>query len=253
MNKAFILADLHLHAVLPRLEELTKLDPEAKEIAKNINLSIKFVVINGPSVLLKFNNGEVTADVEAQGKTDIGLLFVSCDQLNALFTGGKAIPVPYKGITKIGAMKHFSKLTDLLTKYLKPSDEDMKDATFRARHVEMALMTGLTGAITIAKYDQKMQKVVNHLPDGTIRFSVLPDGPHANVSVERKNIIVKNGYIDNPTTTLEMKGIDLAADMFADKLDTFAALGAGDIKASGLLTLGDEFNALVDRVSYYLA
>jgi len=252
MNKALILANLHLHAVLPRLEELVKLDSEAKAIAQKLNLSIKFLVRGGPSVVLTFKDGNVTANTDGEGKADIGLLFLSCDQLNALFTGGKAIPIPYKGIIKIGAMKHFGKLTEMLTKYLKPSDEDMKDAAFRAKHVEMSLMTGLSGAITIAKYDTKMQKVVNHLPDGTILFSVLPDGPYANVSVERKNIIVKNGFIENSTTTLEMNGVDLAADMFADKLDTFAALGAGEIRASGLLTLGDEFNALVDRVSYYL-
>lgn len=98
-----------------------------------------------------------------------------------------------------------------------------------------------------------MKKVVNKLPDGSILYSVLPDGPHANVQVRNKNISVKNGSISEPTSTLEINGVDLAADMFADKVDTFAALGAGEINASGLLPLADEFNALVDRVAYHLA
>ena len=33
-DRAFILANLHLHAVLPRLEELVKLDEEARSIAQ---------------------------------------------------------------------------------------------------------------------------------------------------------------------------------------------------------------------------
>jgi hypothetical protein len=45
----------------------------------------------------------------------------------------------------------------------------------------------------------------------------------------------------------------VAADLLADNLDTYAAITTGDVKASGLLSLIGEFNALLDRVGYYLA
>ena len=47
--------------------------------------------------------------------------------------------------------------------------------------------------------------------------------------------------------------MDLAVALIKGQVDTFAANGAGDIRASGSLTLADEFNTLFDRVGLYLA
>jgi hypothetical protein len=92
------------------------------------------------------------------------------------------------------------------------------------------------------------------LPHGTIQFSVLPDGPFAFVEVDaEKNIRSGAGKIDNPSANLDINGVDTAADLLADRLDQFAALGGGELKASGLLPLIDEFNALLDRVGKFLA
>ena len=48
-DRSYILANLHLHAVLPRLEELVKIDEEAQSIAKQTELSVRFKVRKGPS------------------------------------------------------------------------------------------------------------------------------------------------------------------------------------------------------------
>ena len=99
-----------------------------------------------------------------------------------------------------------------------------------------------------------MQKVVDRLPWGTAQFSVLPDGPHAFVSVGRdKTISVTNGTIADPTATLDIHGVDMAAGVLAGTVDTFAAVGREDIRATGLLSLLDELNALLDRVGTLLA
>jgi hypothetical protein len=82
---------------------------------------------------------------------------------------------------------------------------------------------------------------------------VLPDGPCAHVVIrEGADITATNGPIDAPTTTLEMHGVDVAIGLLSKKIDSFAALGAGTVRASGLLPLADEYNALLDRVGYYL-
>jgi hypothetical protein len=171
-----------------------------------------------------------------------------------MFMEKLAVPIPYKHLIKLRHMGRFTKLTGIMTRYLKPAETDLADPDFKRKHVEMMLMVGLSGAGEIARYDRKMKKVVDNLPHGTIQFSVLPDGPFAYVSVdENKNIAVQNGRIDGPTSNLDLNGVDLAADLLSDNIDTFAAVGRGDIKASGLLSLIDEFNALLDRVGYYLA
>ena len=112
----------------------------------------------------------------------------------------RAIPVPYKGLTQLRQMGRFSKLTEILTRYLKPAESDLKDPGFKRKHVEMMLQTGLAGAAQIAKYDSKVEHAVELLPHGTIQFSVLPDGPFAFVEVDpEKNIRSGSGKIDSPS------------------------------------------------------
>ncbi len=253
-ERARILANLHLHAVLPRLEELVKLDDEAQSIAKEMKLSVRFRVRKGPSRIVKIADGGVWTSSDPKAKADLGLFFASCDQLNNLFMEKRAIPVPYRGLTQLRQMKRFSRLTEILTRYLKPSESDLEDPGFKKKHVEMALMAGLAGAAEVAKYDSRMEHVVDQLPWGTLQFSVLPDGPYAFASVDKeKAIFVGNGRVSEPAANLDIDGVDMAVGVLGGTVDTFAALGREDVRASGLLSLVDEFNALLDRVGYLLA
>jgi hypothetical protein len=253
-DRAQILANLHLHAVLPRLEELVKLDEEAQSLAKEMKLKVRFKVRKGPSETVEIADGRVRTDSDPKAKADLGLFFASCDQLNNLFMEKRSIPVPYRGLTKLPQMKRFSKLTEILTRYLKPAEADLQDPGFKKKHVEMALMTGLAGAAEVARHDRKMEHVVDQLTWGTLQFSVLPDGPYAFASVdEKKTIFVGNGRIAEPTANLDIDGVDMAVGVLAGTVDTFAALGREDVRASGLLSLVDEFNALLDRVGHFLA
>jgi hypothetical protein len=253
-DRSTILANLHLHAVLPRLEELVKLDDEAQSIARETKLKVRFKVRKGPSEVVEISDGWVRASSDPQARADLGLFFASCDQLNNLFMEKRAIPVPYKGVTQLPQMRRFSKLTGILTRYLKPTEADLKDPSFKKKHVEMALMAGLAGAAEVARYDRKMEHVVDQLPWGTLQFSVLPDGPYAFASVDKdKAICVGNGRVADPTANLDINGVDMAVGVLAGTVDTFAALGREDVCATGLLSLVDEFNALLDRVGYFLA
>ena len=253
-DRSHILANLHLHAVLPRLEELVKLDDEARSIARQMKLKVGFKVRKGPSAVVEIAEGVVRASSDPKAKADLGLLFMSCDQLNNLFMDERAIPVPYKGLTQLRQMGRFSKLTGILTRYLKPAPDDLEDPAFKKKHVEMTLMVGLAGAAEVARYDRKMEKVVDRLPWGTVQFSVLPDGPYAFASVGKdKAISVGNGTVPNPTANLDINGVDMAAGVLAGTVDTFAAVGRQDLRATGLLSLIDELNALLDRVGYFLA
>ena len=139
-DRAYILANLHLHAVLPRLEELVQLDEEAQSIAREMKLNVRFKVRKGPSEVVEISDGRVRASSDPKAKADLGLFFASCDQLNNLFMEKRAIPVPYKGVTRLPQMKRFGKLTELLTRYLKPAETDLADPAFKKKHVEMALM-----------------------------------------------------------------------------------------------------------------
>ncbi len=244
-----VLADIHLHAVLPRLGDLVRLDDEAKAIARDMNLTIAFFVRGGPRVWLKFANGTVTAS--RTGSCNVLLFFPSCDLLNRMFAGEKVTPIPLKGIHHFKALQKFTKLSDIMTTYLKPTPEAMKDPAFRAKHVEMSLLVGLAACRGIADFDTRAKRAAESLHDGTIQYSV-GHGPSAYVTIAHGAIEAQAGTVADPSTTIELRDVEFAVNLINGKVDTFAANGGGDIKVSGNLHLADEFNHLFDRVGFYL-
>ncbi|MDJ0763672.1 MAG: hypothetical protein QNJ97_11875 [Myxococcota bacterium] len=253
MSKAKIIANLHLHAVLPRLQDLVRLDNEASSIASKMNLSVRFRVIKGPSIVIDIQNGNVTTRSERSARAQLGLLFKNCDQLNNMFSGNPAVPIPYGQLHKLVQMKHFTRLTEILTRYLKPSDQDLRDPVFKKKHLEMAFQAGLAGAAQIAKHDTKMAHVAQHLEHGSIQFNVMPDGPFAWVKIDQdRNFYSGPGKIDAPIADVEINGVDIAADLLADKLDTFELAGKGDLKLAGQLMQVEWFFSLLDRVGKFL-
>ncbi|MBL6974705.1 MAG: SCP2 sterol-binding domain-containing protein [Deltaproteobacteria bacterium] len=245
-----ILADMHLYAVLPRLEELARLDEEAGAIARELDMTLEFLVRGGPRVVLTFADGKVTS--YRMGRANTGLFFLSCDLLNRMFAGEDVTPIPFKGITRVGQLKKFTRLTEIMTRYLKPSDADMEDAAFRKSHVEMSLMVGLSASGVVADRDPRARRLVDDLRDGTIQYKILPDGPNAYVRIEKGVIRAFNGIVKDPTACIEIRDVDLAVGLIAGEVDTFAANGSGDVKASGDLAMADEFNGMFDRVGLYL-
>ncbi len=242
-------AAMNLHAVLPRLDEVARFDPEGREITREMRVGIELRVLGGPRVVLRFDNGRVRAS--SGGLPDIGLFFSSCERLNRMFDGDRILPIPYGKPWRLRELQRFSRLTEILTRYLKPSDSDLEDQAFRVLHVEMSLLVGLTATREVASHDPKGRRISSHLPSGTIQY-VVHGGPSCHVIVQDGLITAHSGATPDPTTTIEIEDVDLAIALIKGEVDTFAANGSGAIKASGSLVLADEFNTLFDRVGLYL-
>ena len=169
---------MHLHAVLPRLADLARLDDEARAIISEMNVAIEFFVPGGPKVVLHFKNSSVRA--VRTGKADVCLMFPTCKMLNDMFDGKKVTPIPIKGVHRMGDLKKLTRLTDILTRYLKPSQSEMADKEFRAKHVELSLLVGLAATEAIATIEAKGRRVASHMPSGTMLYDV-KGGPKAHV------------------------------------------------------------------------
>ena len=102
MTDSKALAFVNFYAAMGTLETCCKLDKEARELAKQKNIAIRFKIKGGPDGVLAFKDGDVTARPYKKGdKFDIGLSFPSCDDFNKMVAGGKASVLPTKGLTKI--------------------------------------------------------------------------------------------------------------------------------------------------------
>lgn len=244
-----VLANIHVHSVLPRIADLVRLDDEARQIASTMNVALEFRVAGGPRGVLTFCKGTVTASRTAS--SNAGLLFPSCNALNRMFAGEKVTPIPFKGLHHFKDLKQFEKLSNRLTVFLKPSAEDLKSPEFCAKHVEMSLLVGLAATRELADHEPRSQRVVEALHDGTIQYAV-GGGPSAWVDIKHHVIEVGPGELKDPSTSIFIRDVALAMDVMAGRVDTFACNGSGSIKASGNLHLADEFNHLFDRVGLYL-
>lgn len=252
MNRDEIIACLNLHAVLPQLAALVRLDDDARKIATGLDLAVRFRVHRGPSLRLTIRKGEIESSPEGSGLQDLVLLFLSNEALNRSFSGQKATPIPLGALWKLGSMRAFTRLTGILSRYLKPEGEDLSDPAFRARSVELQLLCALYGVSVVAQNDPLVGAVLGRPKDGTVLIEVLPRGPRVHVEIRNGAVRVKVGSIPGPDATITLDGVETAAALLLGELDLFAAIGARTVRISGLLTLADEVNWMMDRVGSYL-
>ncbi len=248
-----VTAHIHLFAVLPRLGDLLRLDEEAWELARDLELSLDFVVLGGPVAHLRFRKGRFEHGPGRLGFPALGLVFSSCGRLNRMFDGEKIMPIPMGGLHQLPRVKHFEALTERLTRYLKPSPDDLADADFVARHVELSLLTGLAAACQIGRHDPTaLARIMPALHDGTIQFRV-NGGPSAYVRISHGELSTTAGEVPEPTSTLVFKDIDFSTKLIRGEVDSYSAVGTTHIRMHGDLFMADEFNALFDRVGLFLS
>ncbi len=244
-------AGMHLHAVLGAIPHLVRLDEEAAATARQMGkVALEFRVFDGPRAVLAFDDGKVTLSREGCG--NVGLFFPSCDALNRMFDGEKVTPIPFRAFPfHLKALQLLPKLTDRLTVFLKPPAGMLDDPAFLAKHVELSLLVGMMATRDLVDYDPKVVRIAHDLPSGTVMFEVI-GGPKAHVKIDHGVIEAGAGGLADPSTTVTIKNMALALGLIQGTVDTFAANGSGDIRASGSLALVDEYFNLFDRVGLYL-
>ncbi len=173
-NESTIKAYLNLHAVLQNLEDLVKLDEEMAQLIKAWDVTIGFVVRNGPSAFLEFKNGACRHGATAHASPNVKLYFTSADHLNRMFDG-KATPIPLKGFLRLGFLKReFAQLTDRLTHYLRPESGKLDDERYLKLNTLLTLQTALYAAKVLATWEPTSQKIAAHIPAGVLEVEVQP-------------------------------------------------------------------------------
>ena len=252
MTDAKTLAYINMYAILGAIENLCELDEEASNLAKTKKpVSIGLDVTGGPSATLTFKNGRCRME---QGIKDCDVLlpFSSCEKFNGLIDG-TVTPIPAKGFSKIGfLLNKFTPLTDKLSAYLRPSEEDLKDEKFFEISTKLMFYV-----ITVA-----LSQIGNNDAIGTFSASLIDDGV-VEVAIKdcvSAHIVVKNHHLvtikEKPAkfrAKMEFDNIHLARDLFDGKVNSIAEVGKGTISIIGLISMVDNVNRILDRVALYLA
>lgn len=249
------LAFINLFAIFGALPTLCELSDEARETIKGKKLSLGIAVKNGPCGTLHFDDGKVTV-TEGCGKCDIKLPFSTPEKFNGMIDG-TVTPIPSKGFTKIGfLLKSFIPLTDILSRYLRPSDEDMKDEGF-FRISTMLLFRVITGAVSqIGNEDKVGRASASYIVDGNIRVTIT-DGSEtviaAHIAAKDHRLTTVAADTDTPMSFMEFDGIRNARGLFDGVASSFTLICDGKLRMGGMISQLDNVNRILDRVGLYLA
>ena len=246
------LAYINLYGVLGTLENLCELAPEAGSILTNKKpISIGFDVKGGPKATITFANGKCRME-QGCTKCDVKLPFSSCEKFNGLIDG-TTTPIPSKGLIHVKfLLNDFTKLTDLLTKYMRPDPADLEDPDFFRISTLLMLNTITVAIAQIGNNDEIGKHSAKYMVDGEISISI-KDCTSTTVRVKDHRLLGIKKPSESPRAIMEFSSIELARALFDGKVNAVACVGTGDIVMKGMISMIDNLNRILDRVALYLA
>ena len=245
------LAFINLYAIFGALSELVRLVPEAKALIGDKTITIGIAVKNGPVGRIVFEQGTV-AVLPGCDPCDIKLPFSTCAKFNGMIDG-TVTPIPSKGFTKIGFLTGpFIKLTDLLSKYLRATDENLKDPEFFRVSTILTFYVVSEAISQIGNHDPLGRASASYIVDGTAKIAI-GDELGAGITARDHHLTTNHTMPDTCFSYMVFEDMALANDLFAGRVNSVACVGHGRIAIGGMISQVDNLNRILDRVAVYLA
>jgi len=252
-ERELIKSYIYLNAVLPQLEEIVAFDKEAQELVKGWHCSIQMSVSGGPGVCLTFKDGKCTAKLGTVSLPTVGLWFPNPEAVCKMFEKtGKVIPVPWWGVWHLKILGNFTKLTDIMEKYLKPTEEMLKDRKIFEFHTKLQLMIAAFALKAVGEHDPKVIPIVKKTINGIMEIRVMPNGPAVYVDKQGGTITPVKGPAKDYMVSMQIRDIDLAYDMLTGKVDFMEALGMTTIQLHGMIGMAENMAVVLERIEKYI-
>jgi hypothetical protein len=145
----------------------------------------------------------------------------------------------------------FTALTNRLTEILRPSKDAMADRAFFEENT-MLTMYVIAGAISALANNESIAKIsAANTPDGDVQLGI-KDKAAVTISVKDHHFTTVKKPCDDPRAVMEFASIDLANGLFSGTVSTINEMCKGNIRLAGVLSMVDNINRILDRVSLYL-
>lgn len=254
MKEPKAMAYVNMYGVLGCLENLCAVDEPAKQILDTLEkpVSLCFSVKNGPCCTFHFSQ-EGCRMTEGDDGCTCKMSFISPEAFNNLIDSSKP-GIPTKNPVQVLSflLGPFTKLTNRLTELLRPSEDALKDRAFFEESTILTLYT-IAGAISaLANTDSISQISADYTVDGDVSLGI-KDSAKVTIRVKDKHFTTIKEECANPRAIMEFASIDLAAGLFAGKVSTINEMCKGTIYLRGMISMLDNINRILDRVSVYLA
>jgi hypothetical protein len=166
---------------------------------------------------------------------------------------GTVTPVPSKGFTKLSFLtKTFVPLTEMLTKYLKPSKEDMADARFREINTKLTLYTAAAAIAQIGNVDKSGRFSAGLTPDGNIAIDIR-NVMGVTVNVKNHHLTTIKKPCEKPRASMIFSNLDVTNKLLNGEVSSIACICNGSVEMHGMLNMIDNLNRILDRVGQYLS
>lgn len=251
MKDEKVLAYCNLFGVLGAIPTLLDTVPEAREAVGNKKISIGFLVKGGPRGTLSIENGRAEMR-EGTQKCSIKLYFPSCKKFNDMIDG-KGSPLPISGFHHIGfLLGGFTKLTDILSAYLRPEPAKLADSTFFERSTVLMLHV-IAGAVAeVGNHDKVGRFSASNIVDGVIKLTI-GDAYRVGVRAEDHRLTAIHTDPGEGFSEMQFDSLTTARDLFDGRINAVAAVGMGKVRIGGMISQVDNVNRILDRVAIYLA
>lgn len=245
-------AYVNLYAVLGAIPELCRRVPEARELlARDPRpVSIAFVVRGGPRGVLAFRDGEVRL-VPDRATGTVVMPFTGPAAFNKV-VDGTAQPIPVSGFHRLGFLTGvFAPLTEMLARYLKPSEDDLVDERFREASTALTLHVATAAVAQLANEDRQGRFSAHLIPDGDVALEVTGSFAYTLRVLEHRMTFLPEAS-PRPRAAMTFADLDVAGRLLSGQASAMACICDGTIAMRGTVSMVDNVNRILDRVGQYL-
>lgn len=254
MKEQKALAYVNMYGILGSIEDLCRIDSEASAALSGLKkpVSLCFEVKDGPCRTFNFskNGCKIT---EGDFGCSCKMRFASPEKFNRFIDFSKpGLPIKKPIKTFSFLLGPFTAITNRLNTLLRPDPKALEDSAFFEENTVMTLYV-IAGAISALANNDSISKVsAAHTPNGDALLGI-KDGVHITIRIKDGVFTTIKEKTDSPRAVMEFSDIELANGLFAGKVSTINEMCKGNIRLAGMLSIMDNINRILDRVSVYLA
>lgn len=250
MKHELTLANINLYAIMRNLEDLCEMDQEMKDLIKGQDIRMQISVKNGPKGMLTFKDGSCTFK-RGTHPSNVKLYLTSPSHFNKM-VDGEANPIPVKGFTKLNFLtKDFTKLTERLEYYLRPTDELLKDPDYKKINTTLTAYSAFFALAEIGNTDPIGKLNASRIPDGNISVTI-KEGPAVYLNAKAGNLTVNKGVPDKIRASMSFSDMETAGNLLNGKVDSYTCIACKTLSLNGFVPMLDNMNKLLGQVARYL-
>ena len=252
MTVNLIKAHLYLHAVLPQLEEVVRVDAAAQAVVAGWRSSIALQVAGGPGVRLEVAGGRLRALRRGRGLPSLGLLLASPAAAVRMFEAGGATPLPWMGAWRLRLIGGLRALTSRLQYYLKEDRARLEsDGAFAAAAAIRLAVLAYAIAVLGECWEEGRRIAAAGSADGVIAIGVAGVDP-VHLGSTGGRLTVSRTPRQRANVAVEFADPAAAFGILTGSADLWTAIGTGDVRLRGHLLLLDPVLQLMARVRNFL-